>query len=55
MTGSAATTPTQVEMSHPSRWMAVLRMLVGLWFLKALFSKMEFVLPKKSATKNWPL
>lgn len=44
MTGSAATTPTQVDMSHPSRWMAVLRMLVGLWFLKALFSKMEFVL-----------
>ena len=44
MTGSAATTPTQVDMSHPSRWMAVLRILVGLWFLKALFSKMEFVM-----------
>ncbi|MEO8140297.1 MAG: hypothetical protein ABI742_11660, partial [Gemmatimonadota bacterium] len=31
-------------MSHPSRWLAVLRILVGFWFLKALTSKMDFVL-----------
>ncbi len=31
-------------MSHPSRWLAVLRILVGLWFLKALSTKMQFVL-----------
>ena len=44
MTGPTAMTPTQVDMSHPSRWMAVLRILLGLWFLKALYSKMDFVL-----------
>lgn len=37
-------TPTAVDMSHPSRWLAVLRILVGLWFLKALWSKMDLVL-----------
>ena len=31
-------------MSNPSRWLAVLRILVGLWFVKALASKMDFVL-----------
>jgi thiosulfate dehydrogenase [quinone] large subunit len=31
-------------MSHPSRWLAVLRILVGLWFVKALWSKMDLVL-----------
>lgn len=41
---SSATAPTAIEMSHPSRWLAVLRMLVGFWFLKALTSKMDFVL-----------
>jgi thiosulfate dehydrogenase (quinone) large subunit len=37
-------TPAQIDMSNPSRWLAVLRILVGLWFLKALTSKMDFVL-----------
>jgi thiosulfate dehydrogenase [quinone] large subunit len=31
-------------MSHPSRWLAVLRILLGLWFLKALLTKLEFTL-----------
>jgi thiosulfate dehydrogenase [quinone] large subunit len=42
MTSSA--TPTAIDMSHASRWLAVLRILVGLWFVKALTSKMDFVL-----------
>ena len=37
-------TPTAVDMSQPSRWLAVLRILVGLWFVKALWSKMDLVL-----------
>lgn len=41
---TSVTVPTPVEMSHPSRWMAVLRILVGCWFLKALSTKMQFVL-----------
>lgn len=36
--------PTRIEMSNPSQWLAVLRILVGLWFLKAFTSKMDFVL-----------
>jgi uncharacterized membrane protein YphA (DoxX/SURF4 family) len=42
MTSSA--TPTAIEMSNPSRWLAVLRILMGLWFVKALWSKMDLVL-----------
>ena len=37
-------TPTPMDMSHPSRWLAVLRILVGLWFVKALWSKLDLVL-----------
>lgn len=40
----ASTTPQPVTMSHPDRWMAVLRIMLGVWFVKALFSKMDFVL-----------
>jgi len=40
---SPETTPTPVEMSHPSRWLAVLRVAVGCWFLKALSTKMTIV------------
>ncbi|HSE44279.1 MAG TPA: hypothetical protein VLA89_03010, partial [Gemmatimonadales bacterium] len=35
--------PTTVDMSHPSRWLAVLRILVGLYFLKALWTKLDLV------------
>jgi len=30
-------------MSHPSRWLAVLRILVGLYFVKALWTKLDLV------------
>jgi uncharacterized membrane protein YphA (DoxX/SURF4 family) len=43
MTDSTAG-PIRIEMSNPSQWLAVLRILVGLWFLKALTSKLDFVL-----------
>ena len=36
--------PKTVDMSHPSRWLAVLRILVGLYFLKALWTKLDLVL-----------
>ena len=41
---TVATAPTPIDMSHPSRWLAVLRIVVGLWFVKALWKKMELVL-----------
>ena len=44
MNASNASTPISIDMSHPSRWMAVLRILVGLWFVKALWSKMDVIL-----------
>ncbi len=31
-------------MSHPDRWMAVLRIMLGLWFVKALWTKLDLVL-----------
>ena len=34
----------RIDMSNPSRWLAVLRILVGVWFVKALWSKMDIVL-----------
>lgn len=37
-------TPTPVDMSNPSRWLAVLRILVGFWFLRALWKKLDLVL-----------
>lgn len=43
MTAPNAAVPAPVDMSHPSRWLAVLRILVGLWFVKALWSKMDLV------------
>lgn len=44
MTAPNAVAPSDIDMSHPSRWLAVLRILVGLWFVKALWSKMDIVL-----------
>jgi uncharacterized membrane protein YphA (DoxX/SURF4 family) len=44
MNSPSSMTPTPIDMSHPSRWLAVLRILVGLWFVKALWSKMDLVL-----------
>lgn len=36
--------PSRITMFNPGQWLAVLRILVGLWFLKALLSKMDLVL-----------
>jgi thiosulfate dehydrogenase (quinone) large subunit len=36
--------PTPIDMSQPSRWLAVLRIMVGLWFVKALWTKLDVVL-----------
>jgi uncharacterized membrane protein YphA (DoxX/SURF4 family) len=41
---TTATAPTPIDMSHPSRWLAVLRIMVGFWFVKALTTKLDFVL-----------
>ncbi len=44
MTAPNAVAPASIDMSHPSRWLAVLRILVGVWFVKALWSKMDVIL-----------
>ncbi|HTS88558.1 MAG TPA: TQO small subunit DoxD [Gemmatimonadales bacterium] len=45
-------------MANPSQWLAVLRIVVGIWFVKALWSKMAFVLlggffPFIGASPRW--
>lgn len=45
-------------MRHPQRWLAFLRIVVGLWFLKSLFTKLTIglawgVLPLPMATTRW--
>ncbi|HET7321155.1 MAG TPA: TQO small subunit DoxD [Longimicrobiaceae bacterium] len=45
-------------MRHPERWVAVLRIGVGLWFLKSLFTKIVWstaggLLPMPSVSKRW--
>jgi thiosulfate dehydrogenase (quinone) large subunit len=40
----STTAPTRIDMSNPSQCLAVLRILVGFWFVKALTSKLDFVL-----------
>ena len=45
-------------MSHPERWLAVLRLTVGLWFLKSLFTKLTVglvagFLPVPMASDRW--
>lgn len=45
-------------MIHPARWLAVLRIVVGLWFLKSLFTKLTIglawgFLPVPMATSRW--
>src|SRR4026208_2029358 len=36
---------TTVTMSHPSQWLGLLRIVVGLYFVKALLHKMRIPLP----------
>jgi uncharacterized membrane protein YphA (DoxX/SURF4 family) len=43
---------------HPERWLAVLRLTVGLWFLKSLFTKLSMtlvagVIPVPIASDRW--
>lgn len=47
-----------VGMSHPDRWLAVLRILVGLYFAKAVVTKLGIVmvggvLPLPGASERW--
>src|SRR4029453_3845426 len=46
------------EMRHAQRWLAVLRLTVGLWFLKSLFTKVTIgvvggVIPVPMASERW--
>jgi uncharacterized membrane protein YphA (DoxX/SURF4 family) len=47
-----------VTMSHPAEWLAVLRIVVGLYFVKSLLTKMSFVmlggvLPVPAVSARW--
>jgi thiosulfate dehydrogenase (quinone) large subunit len=47
-----------VTMSHPSEWLALLRIVVGLYFVKSLITKMSFVmlggiLPVPAVSERW--
>lgn len=49
---------TDLSMRSPERWLAVLRIVVGLWFLKAVFTKLSLkllwgVLPIPTASERW--
>src|SRR3954470_21217055 len=50
--------PVTVTMSHPAEWLAVLRIVVGLYFVKSLVTKMSFVmlggiLPLPAVSERW--
>jgi uncharacterized membrane protein YphA (DoxX/SURF4 family) len=47
-----------VTMDHPAKWLAVLRIVVGLYFVKSLVTKMSFVLlggilPVPAVSERW--
>ncbi|HEV8176454.1 MAG TPA: TQO small subunit DoxD [Gemmatimonadales bacterium] len=49
---------TRVTMSHPAEWLAVLRIVVGLYFVKSLVTKMTLVmvggvLPIPAVSARW--
>lgn len=49
---------TTVTLSHPAEWLAVLRIVVGLYFVKSLITKMSFglvagVLPVPAVSERW--
>ena len=49
---------TSVTMSHPAEWLAVLRIVVGLYFVKSLVTKMSIVmvggfLPIPMVSERW--
>lgn len=50
--------PDNVTMSHPAHWLAVLRIVVGLYFVKSLVTKMTIVmlggvLPVPAVSERW--
>lgn len=50
--------PAIVAMSHPAEWLAVLRLVVGLYFVKSLVTKMSVVmlggvLPIPAVSERW--
>ncbi len=50
--------PENVTMSHPAQWLAVLRIVVGLYFVKSLVTKMSIVmlggaLPIPAVSDRW--
>ena len=50
--------PVAVSMSHPAEWLAVLRIVVGLYFVKSLVTKMSIsmlggVLPIPVVSERW--
>ncbi|HEX7336445.1 MAG TPA: TQO small subunit DoxD [Gemmatimonadales bacterium] len=50
--------PVTVSMSHPAEWLAVLRIVVGLYFVKSLVTKMTVVmvggvLPIPAVSERW--
>lgn len=48
---------SSVSMSHPAEWLAVLRIVVGLYFVKSLITKMSIVLlgilPVPAVSERW--
>ncbi|HEX6535739.1 MAG TPA: DoxX family protein [Gemmatimonadaceae bacterium] len=53
-----SSTPALPSMHHPQRWIALLRMVVGVWFVKSLFTKLTIglawgALPLPMATPRW--
>jgi uncharacterized membrane protein YphA (DoxX/SURF4 family) len=53
-----STRPAVVTMDHPAEWLAVLRIVVGLYFVKSLVTKMSFVLlggilPVPAVSERW--
>lgn len=50
--------PSMISMSHPAEWLAVLRIVVGLYFVKSLITKMTLVilggiLPLPAVSERW--
>src|SRR6476659_103510 len=53
-----STRPATVTMDHPAEWLAVLRIVVGLYFVKSLVTKMTIVLlggiiPFPAVSERW--
>ena len=54
----AAATRSPVSMAHPDKWIAFLRIVVGLYFVKSLVTKMSIVfiggfLPVPAVSERW--